>query len=381
MNSAMLAQYLRKGLLVLCGCLLLFEVGCSQVSFIPKPPWVDGESPTFSSQEFLVGRGMATTRSAATERAYRAVARIFQTHVTTQTTDRESYRLTEEDGSTREKRELSLELVTELSTDKMLEQVQVLDSWFDHQEKLHHILAGLNRQQAETTLMEKIQALDQRIQDEYETSQQNRNHLSKIRKMSQALTILKEREALNSDLRVIRSNGQGHPSLYRVGELTGQLDSYMANNLVITVDMKGTPAMEARQSLIEGLLAEQLPVRQQDAPYPLPTDSPSEEERSHLGINGYVTTWTTAVGDPEFHFVKWCIDVMLVDHAQGQIVGVLSRRGRESQLTLQAAQRKAVRVMLQHLSKPVAQALAMYVYGRGEAFEDSRGGASCPRSH
>ena len=381
MNSARLFRFFQRGTLVLCGCLLFLELGCSRVSSIPKPPWIDGESPTFSSQEFLIGQGMATTRSVATKRAYRAVARIFQTHVTTQSIDRESYRLTEENGTTRETRDLSLENVTELSTDKMVEQVQVLDSWFDHQENLYHILAGLNRQQAETTLMEKIQALDQQLQDEQQASQQQTNPLSRIRKLSQALITLKQREALNSDLRVIRSNGQGHPSLYRVGELTGQLDSYMANNLVITVDIEGDPAMEARQSLIEGLLAEQLPVWQQDVPFSWPLDSPSEEERLHLGMNGFVTTWTTAVGDPEFHFVKWCLDVMLVDHAHGQIVGAVSRRGRESQLTLQAAQQKAVRVMLQHMSKPVAQAIAMYVYGRGEALKDSHGGASCPRNH
>ena len=364
--------------------LLCFTFGlaqaCSGLSQQNRPDWIDGESKKFPTEQFLAGHGEAQTRPLATERAYEAVARIFQSQVISQAKDRESYRILERHGSVREERQLTLDHSTQVSTNKILEQVQVLDTWFNPKNRLHHALAGLNRKQAETTLLERLKELDQRIKDEHIISQQTMDKRATIRHMKRAINTLTLRETINSDLRVVRTSGQGHPAQFRLGELTGQLESYMAKNLVITVQMTGIPAAESRQSVIEGLLQEGLPVLQQSIPTETPSGSSPDEQLLHLGMKGFVTTWEANVGDPEFQFVGWCTDIVMIDHTNNQMVGAVSRRGREGQLTNQAARQKSIRVMQNVLTRDVAKTLAGYIYGEPEPPKKTTPPAACPRN-
>ncbi|HEX7767265.1 MAG TPA: LPP20 family lipoprotein, partial [Nitrospira sp.] len=202
-----------------------------------KPAWVDGTSAEFSSTQYLLGEGQASSRSAAADQAYAAVSRIFKAEIAAQAKDWESYLLVENRGSTNTERRLTLDQVTNVSTDKVLENVKILDTWYDAHQGMHYALAGMHRGQGEAAMMDKMRELDRTIETDLLEARQTTDKLTKVRDLRRATRNLVMRDAYNADLRVIRSSGQGTPAAYRVNELSNELDQFLSTNLVLAVEV------------------------------------------------------------------------------------------------------------------------------------------------
>lgn len=359
--------------------LVILGFGCAGVPSRDKPAWIDSEDHQFPANQYLVGMGQASSKPAAAERAYGAVARIFTAKVTAQARDWESYVLIENRGRSHDRRHLTLEQLTQVSTDKVLENVRILDTWFDPGTRIHYALAGMNRQQAEAAMLERIADLDRRVDTELAASQESQDKLAKIRNMKRAVNHLVLREAYNTDLRVIRASGQGLSARHSVAELAANLEVFLANNLAIGVEVRGEQAEATKRAVIEGLIREGLPV----------TDQPSGSERSQdnlsavppldLLVKGSVRLWKAELRDPTFQYVRWCSDFIIMEVATDHIVGAVSRSGREGHLTEQEAKNRALRIMEQELTADLAKSLAGYVYGDTEQPRDETPPAACPR--
>jgi hypothetical protein len=346
-----------------------------------KPDWVDGVSTTYPSGQYLVGVGQAENRAAAEDRAYAAVARIFKAEVNAQAKDWESYLVIEQRGQSSEERRLTLDNLTSVSTDKVLENVRIVDRWVDVHTGLHYALAGMHRSQAETAFMERITELDRSISDDVQEARRPPDDkIAKVRALRRAARNLVLRETYNADLRVIRSSGQGTPAAYRVSELTHELEQFLATNLILAVAVTGNQAEPVQRALTEGLLREGLQV----------SSRPWGEDRSSSGgvssgpspellVRGMVRVWPIDVRDPLFKFVRWCSDLEVVDLTSQRVVGALSKGGKEGHLSEREATARVVRVMQQEFSADVAKAVAGHVFGETELPARASQPAGCPR--
>jgi hypothetical protein len=92
-----------------------------------------------------------------------------------------------------------------------------------------------------------------------------------------------------------------------------------------------------------------------------------------------VRVWPIDVRDPQFTYVRWCSDFEVVDLAGQQIVGAISKGGKEGHLSEREATAKVIRVMQQDLSTDVAKAIAAHVYGESELPAEAIRPAGCPR--
>jgi hypothetical protein len=345
--------------------------GCTWVLGKGKPTWVDGRTSEYPSAQYLTGVGRAENRRSAEDQAYAAVARIFKAEVAAQARDQESYEVIENDDIANTKRRLTIDSVTRVSTEKVLENVSIIDNWYDSDHELHFALAAMNRSQAEASLMDKVVALDQAITAEITEAGQATNKLVKVRALRKAGRNMILREAYNTDLRVIRLSGQGTPSAYRANELFRELDQFLATNLVIAVQVSGDQAELAQHALIEGLLREGLHVA---------TKAGEDDADSfELLVSGTVRLLPIDVGDPQFTYVRWCGDFKVVDLATRQVVGTVARGGREGHLTKREATAKALRVMQQVVSSDVAKTIAAHVFDGDALPVTTEAPAGCPR--
>ena len=361
-------------------CLTLALVaGCVGVQRLEKPPWVDGASERFPSSRYLVGLGQDVSQPAATEKAYAAVARIFKAEIRAQARDWESYMLLEGRGKATHQRRLTIDHVTQVSTDKVLENVRILDRWVDTKAGIHYALAGMNRTQAEAAMLERIRELDRKVQTEVRASRTTQDPLAKIRNLRRAANHLVMREAYNADLRVIRQSGQGNPPRHRVAELTAELEEFIATKLTIRVDVTGEQAEPIRRSLMEGLVREGLPVINREHEVSTPDESAERSQLLELLVTGTARLWKVDVPDPTFSYVRWCSDFVILDVGSGRVVGAVSKRGREGHLTDQEARNRAARVMQQELTTDLARSLAGYVYGETDEAVDTSAPSACPR--
>lgn len=336
-----------------------------------KPGWVDGGSAEYPPIQYLTGVGQADTRNNAEDQAYAAVARIFKAEVAAQAKDWESYLIVENRGVSNAERRLTIDSVTKISTDKVLENVRIADVWYDPERRLHYALGVMNRAQSEAALMEKVSALDRAIDADVVESRQTTDKLAKVRALRRAGRHLVLRGAYNTDLRVVRLSGQGVPSAYRVNELSGELEQFLATNLVLAVQVSGDHAEPVGRALAEGLIREGLHVTMRTG-Y---EDSGSPE----LIVRGTVRLFPIEARDPHFRYVRWCSDFEVVESATRRVLGATAHGGREGHLTEREATAKTLRVMQQELSSEVAKAIAAHIFGETVLPEAAAMPASCPR--
>ncbi|HEV8326952.1 MAG TPA: LPP20 family lipoprotein [Nitrospiraceae bacterium] len=353
--------------------------GCAWFGGQSKPDWIDGVSADYPSGQYLVGVGQAESRAAAENRAYAAVARIFKAEVSAQAKDWESYLVIEQRGDSSGERRLTLDNLTRVSTDKVLENVQIVDRWVDLHKGLQYALAVMHRPQAETSFMERISELDRSIRDDVEEAQRPSDKLARVRALRRAARNLVLREAYNADLRVIRPSGQGTVSPYRVSEVTHELEQFLATNLVLAVVVTGDHAEPAQRALTEGLLKEGLQVTSRPWGGDRSIGGDSSGSSPELLVRGVVRVWPIDVRDQQFKFVRWCSDFEVVDLTSQRVVGALSKGGKEGHLSDHEATAKVVRVMQQEFSADVAKAVAAHVYGESELPAQASQPAGCPR--
>lgn len=352
----------------------VLAVGCAWGQ--SKPAWIDGVSPDYPSSQYLTGVGQGDNRAAADDRAYAALARIFKAEVSAQSKDWESYLVVEQRGTSRDERKLTLDHLTRVSTDKVLENATIVDRWYDAKKNLHYALGGMHRAQAETAFMERLTDLDRTIQSDVDEAHQTSDRLAKVRALRRAARNLVLRETYNADLRVIRASGQGTAAAYRVQDLTRELEEYLSSHLVLAVSVTGDHVEPVQRALTEGLIKEGLRV----ATVAPGTEMPAAASLSpELLIRGMVRVWPIDVRDPQFMYVRWCSDFEVVDLAGQQIVGAISKGGKEGHLSEREATAKVIRVMQQDLSGDVAKAIAAHIYGESELPAEAIRPAGCPR--
>lgn len=353
--------------------------GCARWSR-SQPAWVDGTSPQYPSDQYLLGIGQADSAPAAAERAYGAVAKVFKAEVSIQSRDWESFLLLEKRGRPSTERRLTLDQVTRVSTDKVLENVRILDTWVDRRSGIHYAMAGMNRAQAETAMLERIADLDSRVETEIKESRRTSDKLARVRNLRRAVKDLVLREAYNADLRIIRTSGRGVDPSYRVAELTAELEQFLAASLVTGVEVTGEQAESVRRAVMEGLVREGLPVTARQLGPGEPGSSDTDGAKApELLVKGTVQLWEATVPDRQFRFVRWCSDFVIVETATQRVVGALSKSGREGHVTVGEAMAKAVRVMQQEVTSELAKAIAGYVYGDTDP-PATIPPAACPRA-
>ncbi len=137
--------------------------------------------------------------------------------------------------------------------------------------------------------------------------------------------------------------------------MSGELEQFLATNLVIAVQVSGDHAEPVGRALEEGLIREGLQV----------TTKPEGEEAGspELIVQGTVRLFPVEVRDPNFKYVRWCSDFEIVEPGTGRVLGAVAQGGKEGHLTEREATAKTLRVVQQELSSDVAKAIAAHIFG------------------
>ena len=365
-------------ILIFCN---VFLPGCGH--FFPSsvpPDWVDGPSQNFPKSQYLVGVGEGDSRIIAEQRAYAAVARIFQVQVETQARDSETYSIQEQGGTSQTARQLTLDHRTEVSTKKVLENVIILARWEHAHPYQYFVLAGMDRQQSEKALVEEISKLDETINNDVMEANEGPETLTKIRRLKRAIKYTQVREELNTDLRIVRVSGAGIPGNYQMEELNNQLEHYLRNDLRVRLQIQGENNALIRRALLEGLSREGFYTtnHQKVSPTTKRMQSVHSQEQADLLITGAARMWKVDLPDPRFVYVRWCADLLVVEDKPQRIIGVVSQSGREGHITQGEAYVRASKAMQAAVVSDVTQALSDFIYGQVEELAPPTSTA-CPR--
>ncbi len=331
----------------------LVLTGCATAPTAPSeraPDWVQGASAVYPPARFLTGVGFGDVRAAAENRAYAAIARVFEIEVQQRAHDWESYLATDRGAAPRSEHRLEIDQATTVSTRRVLESVSIGAVWRDERESGNYALAVLDRRQSEAALRDRIAALDRDLAGLRVRAAAGDNKLLRVRALRQAIAAFLLRDAYNTQLRIVNPEGTGAASLQGLAELRQDLEAFLARDFRVGAEVSGRDAERVRAALLEGLTNAGLPVAQGGG--------------ADLVVRGSVELEPTA-GPPQQRLVRWAARFDVVDTATGQVIGSVSRQGREGHLTEAEAEARALRRAQQDVVVEVSGKIAGFIYGEG----------------
>lgn len=213
---------MRLMLLILLGLL----AACASTEQGPdsQPDWVSGKSGQFPASQYLVGRGQAAQRDAATDRARADLAKNIEVLVVAQSRDTVSAQRQTQDGKVAGEtfsEAASRDIVTR--TRQVIRGARVSDTWQNPRSGDFHVLATLNRAQAARRLRDEISLLDDRTRAAVERARQVDDLLQKIATAQRAVDAQRQRNELQRVLRVVALGGQGVPPKWNLADLQAEL--------------------------------------------------------------------------------------------------------------------------------------------------------------
>jgi len=319
------------------------------------PDWVNGSDKKYPSALYLSGVGYADTRQAAEDRAYAAISKIFAAEINSKTQEWEKYLQSDAKGQSEDKRQISIEQATQVSTKRMLENVSIAETWLDSSQAVYYALAVMDRQHAAAALRDRITALDLKVEELLGQTRQSGDKLRTVRAYHGAVEALLLREANNAELRIVSPTGKGSEGGESLADVNRDLHEYLARNFKIVVKVGGENGEPIRTAIVEGLNRQGLPV------------AASSEDSADLAVDGTVSLEPVHLPrGGSTRFVRWSAAFQVTDLAAQQVIGSVAKQGREGHLTMPEAEARALRTAEKEVTEDVGRQIAEFIYGKEE---------------
>ena len=221
---------------------------CSLPAYAARPDWADGNSSKFPRDMYMTGVGIASDRASAEQRARGAVSRIFTSLVNdvSQVSATENFAQGAKDkGNTTFSQTVSQNV--KVTSDKLLEGVEIGDTWKEPKTGQYYCLAVLDRAAAASTLKSRISDIDSQINQWELGFSAAKDRFEKAKYAARMLALLKQRDDFNDDLRIVdpKGSGAGDPPV-SVPELRQALEK-----LELTVSCDG----DGKEQVCAGLMS------------------------------------------------------------------------------------------------------------------------------
>ena len=232
-----------SSVLTIFAAVLLSSGGCATTA-PTQPDWIAGDSASYRSARYLLGRGQAATQEEARDRARADLAKIFQVAVTVDSEDVQKFK-TDPTGAGPGQYESQASRRITTHTEQIVRGIQIAALWQDPVTKNHHALAVLPRLQAAASLRQQIVQMDDATRNHVGQSQKNSDLFLKIAAASLAVETQQERAALQKSLQVVDVTGRGTESLWSSTQLQADLGELLQRvRLAAQVTTDSTPGLE-----------------------------------------------------------------------------------------------------------------------------------------
>lgn len=172
-----------------------------------RPDWADGNSEEFPRARFLTGVGIADDQSSSMERARGEISRVFGTLVTVNSVASASERTTERQGISSADSSQDITQTVRSTSQKTLEGAEIVRNWREPGTGRYYSLAVLDRSKALASMNDKMDELTRLAADALARLSAAAEKLDKVRYALRLRSLLKARENLAADIRVLSPGG------------------------------------------------------------------------------------------------------------------------------------------------------------------------------
>ncbi|HBA61576.1 MAG TPA: hypothetical protein DCZ92_12330 [Elusimicrobia bacterium] len=178
----------------------------------PAPDWAEGESAQYPRARYLTGVGYADDLPSAQDRARGEISRVFSTLVSVKTAVTASEQTSSQDGRTSSSSSQDVTQAVRSDSSKVLEGVEIAQSWRDPDTGRYYSLAVMERSKAKAALNGKLEELDARAAGLNAALPAAADKLAKAKAGLKLISLFKARESLTADLRVLEPGGSFEPA-------------------------------------------------------------------------------------------------------------------------------------------------------------------------
>ena len=311
-----------------------------------KPDWVDGPSMEYPRGQYLTGVGMGDERATAEDRARGEIARVFSTAVTVKTHLTESETNTTQGSKSESNFSQAVDQSVETVSQKVLQDVSVVESWKDEAVMKYYALAVLDRAKSKTAFTEKLQEFDKEIAKWKESLDGATERLGRVRAAMKLLAVLKARSELNEALRVVDASGKGLPAPIDEAEVRPQAAKALAA-LNVFVDLSGEGAKPVATGIIKGLAGTGLQAKV------------GQSDDADITIEATIET-TTSEGKDEWKWARSTATVSLKDARASKTFLQFDAFDREASADSKEAVRRSRLALGKKVSAKVGEAITEY---------------------
>ena len=314
--------------------------------------WVDGTSKAYPATRYLTGIGSGTDRGRAEDNARAEIAKVFESHINTNTKVQQEYLKVVSKGQDREVSQVNVQDMVQVSSQKVLSGIQIVEVYRQTRPKeLFYALAVLDRRQAMPMLTNKIQTLDHEIKVLMNQSSKETKNLQKLKILTSALQKHLLRQTHEAELAVVNPSGRGLPAPIGFEEINRSLTDILTKEFRIYVAVSGDRVGEIKKSLSEGLTKEGFVLT-------------NDLKHAGVAVKGQVTIKPLEHGDNKWRYVRWRTAFELVNQSDQTVFGTLNNSGREGHLSTEQAILRSVMKIKKELLPQVSKDVRGYIFGR-----------------
>ncbi|HAM36850.1 MAG TPA: hypothetical protein DEB40_10710 [Elusimicrobia bacterium] len=318
----------------------------------PKPDWVDGSSMEYPRDQYLVGVGSADDRAAAEDRARAEISRIFSSQVSVNTQLSETETNAARTGTKGENTfSQSVSQSIETVSKKVLEGVEIPETWQDDATRVYYALAVLDRAKGLSAVNDKIADFDADIRQWYAQMVQATDKLPRVKAAMKLLALFKARAELNGELRVLDPGGKGSPNPVDEAAVRTTAAKALAE-LDVAIDITGSKSREVETGVVKGLTG-----------FGLQASAGAPSGSVDILATGEVETNPVEGTDSRWKFARSYVTVSLKDGRTNKVFLQFDVNEKSASADYNTAARRS----LANLSKKVAQQVSD---GINEYFEN-----------
>jgi len=313
-----------------------------------KPAWADGDTSEYPKEGYLTGVGTADERASAEDRARSEISKIFTVTVTATTSDVMS-ETTSASGKGKDQSSFSQAVSQDVQTvsNKVLEDVTIAETWQDPATRRFYALAILQRDKAAMALKEKLSDLDKQALVWQKQLDGASDRLGRVKAAMKLMTLLKARDGLNADLRVVSASGSGESAPFDAAGLAPKAAKALAE-LDVAVDM-GAGSDEVATGVIQALNGLGLQAR-----------AGSAGADADVSVEGSVQSAPEAGDGSAWKWARCAATVSVKDARAGKIFLRFDASERQASADYAKAERRSREAMAKKVAAKIREGVAAY---------------------
>jgi hypothetical protein len=312
------------------------------------PEWKDNPNKKYPADSFIVGVGEGSDRKVAENDALSQISKQIEVKIKSVITDKQAEEITGKGGkSAMSNYSESFSKVSTSETQKVLEGVSFPEAWEDKDAGKTCVLAALDRTKASTLIKDKITALDSELA-KIAAIVKAENAVLDIKNLKKAQKLAVQREAINSDLRVISPEGAGIEPKDSASSIGRKIDEAM-QNLKVGVKLTGNSAEIARNAIADSLTGAGFSIFDLEA------------GKLDVLIKGVAEVEEVSGADPNYDWAVSKLSADLVDQKSGRVFGRVSERTREGAKGKDRARDTATRKLSKKVAEQVGAKFLEYI--------------------